>query len=65
MVVTIKEDKKTLEYKETMNVNIEKKIGDKYMKLLIIRFLKETKLFPTAFLNQCRNNPNEPQNIPS
>ena len=24
-----------------------------------------TKLFPTTFLKQCRNNPNEPQNIPS
>ena len=23
------------------------------------------KLFPTTFLNQCKNNPNEPQNIPN
>ena len=28
-------------------------------------YYEETKLFPTTFLNQCRNNPNEPQNIPN
>ena len=28
-------------------------------------FFEETKLFPTKVLNQCRNNANEPQNIPS
>ena len=26
-------------------------------------YFEETKLFPTNFLNQCRNNPNEPHNI--
>ena len=28
-------------------------------------YFEETKLLPTTFLNQCRNNPNEPQNTPN
>ena len=28
-------------------------------------YFEETELFPTDFLDQCRNNPNEPQNIPN
>ena len=45
-VVTIEEDRKTLEYQETMNLDIEnfpvqvKQIGDQYMKLLMIHIKK-------------------------
>ena len=28
-------------------------------------YFEETKLFPTTFLNQCKNNPNEHHNIPN
>ena len=28
-------------------------------------FFAATKPFPTEFLDQCKNNPNEPQNLPS
>ena len=41
-----------------------KKIGDQYMKLLIIHIFL-MKLFPTEFLDHCKKNGNKPQNIPS
>ena len=28
-------------------------------------FLAETKKYPTKLLDQCKNNPNKPQNLPS
>ena len=59
-----------MEYQETMNVDIEKSastiqpfwrsinevIDDSYFEVVI---------FPRIFLNQCINNPNEFQNMPS
>ena len=54
-----------------MNVDIEnitsknKHLGDQYTTLVIIHFFSEAKLFSTGFLDQCRNNPNGPQNIPN
>ena len=47
----MKEEKKTLEYQETMNVDIENiaskdnHFGDQYMKLLKIRILKKENYF--------------------
>ena len=40
------------------------KIGYQYMKLLILHFCSN-KSFSTEFLDQCKNNPNESQNLPS
>ena len=46
-MATIEEYRKTLEYQETMNLDIEnfsstgKKIGDQYMKLFMIIILKQ------------------------
>ena len=51
MAVTMKENKKTLGYQETINVDIEKlpvknnHFGDQYMKLVMIRFLKKQFFF--------------------
>ena len=51
MVVTMKEQKKTLEYQETMNVYIEtlpvknNHFGYQYMKLLMIHILKQKNSF--------------------
>ena len=42
-----------------------KHFGDQYVKLLKIHILKKQKYFQQKYLNQCRNNPNEPQNIPN
>ena len=39
--------------------------NDQYTKLLIIHIFSATKLFLTESLDQCRNNPNNPQNITS
>ena len=69
MVVTMKEEKNALGYQKTMNVDIVK-ISSKRQpfwrpiyEVIDNSYFKETKLFLTIFLNQCRNNPNEPQNI--
>ena len=54
-----------------MDVEIENIASKKYpfwrpiYEVIENSYFEETKLFPTTFLNQCRNNPNEPQNIPS
>ena len=67
----MKEEKKTLEYQETMNVYIENIASKKYpfwrsvYEVIKNSYFEKTKLFPTTFLNQCRNNPNAPHNIPS
>ena len=34
-------------------------------KVIDYSYFEVVKLFPTEFLNQCKNNPNEHQNIPS
>ena len=71
MVVKMKEDKNTLEYHETLNVDI-KNIASKKQpfwrsiyEVIDDSYFEATRLFPSTFLNQCRNNPNEPHNIPS
>ena len=46
--------------------NISKKkakIGDQYIKLLILNFLQKT--IPPDFLDLCFKNPNKPQFLPS
>ena len=54
-----------------MNVDIENissfknYFGDQYMKLLKIHILKKQNYFQYNCLNQCRDIPNEPQNIPN
>ena len=69
MVVTIEEEMKNLEYQETMNVEIENIASEKQPSWIPIHeviensYFAETKCFPTEFLDQYRNNPNEPQNI--
>ena len=55
MVVTTKEENNTLEFQETMNVDIDniasKKnhFGDQYMKLLKIHILKKQNYFQKLF----------------
>ena len=47
MIISVEEEQKTLEYQETMEVDVEniskskKTYGDQYMKLLILHFLKK------------------------
>ena len=71
MVVTIKEEKNNLEYQETMNVDIENIANQKQpfwwsiYEVIDDSYFEVTKLFPTEFTNQCRNNPNEPHKITS
>ena len=70
MNISMEEEQETVEYKNTLKVdtkNISKtppKTGHKYMKLLMINFWRDT-YFYTSFLDLCRNNPNQPQFIPS
>ena len=47
------------------NISNEKTYGDQYMKFFIFLFFEETNIFPPEFLDQCENNPNEPQFLPS
>ena len=62
---------RTLEYQEKMNVDIENIASIKQpfwrsiYEVIDDSYFEVVKLFPTTFLNQCKNNPNEPQNIPS
>ena len=71
MVVTIEEEENTLEYQETMKLDIENISSKKQSfwrpiyEVIENSYFEETKLFPTKIFNQCRNNPNEPQNIPN
>ena len=63
MVVTVKEEKKTLKYQEKMNVDIENISSKKtswrsIYEVIDNSYFEVTKLFPTTFLNQCINNPN-------
>ena len=52
-----------------MNVDIEniastnRKFWRSIYEVIDDYYFKVVKLFPTIFLNQCRNNPNEAQNI--
>ena len=43
----------------------DKTIGYQYTKLLIIHIFQQQNYFQHNFLDQCRNNPNNLQNIPS
>ena len=46
------------------NIDKNDKIhGGTYMKQFDKRYFKEFKLFTRAFINLCKNNPNDPQNI--
>ena len=70
-MVTIEEEKKTLEYQETMNSDIEniaitsQKIWISIYKVIHDDYFQAVKLFPTQFLDHCKENGNEPQNIPT
>ena len=65
----MKEYNKTLEYQETMNVDIDNIASKKQpfctpiYDVIENSYFDETGLFPTKNLDQCKNNPNEPQNI--
>ena len=54
-----------------MNVDIENVFSKKQplwrpiYEVIDNSYFTATKLFPTKILDQCRNNPNEPQNIPN
>ena len=69
MFVTMQEEKKTLEYQEIMNVDIENISSKKQQfwrpiyEVIENLYFEETKIFPTTVVNQCRENPNEAQNI--
>ena len=71
MVVTMKEQKKTFKYQETMNLyidNISSKKQPFWRPIYEVTensYFEETKLFPTIVLNQCINNPNQTQNRPN
>ena len=71
MFVTIKQEKNTLGYQETMSVDIENIASEEQPSWRPIyedienSYSEETKLFPTTFLNQCIYNPNETHNIPN
>ena len=58
MVVTLKEEKKTQEYQETMNLDIENISSKKQpfrrsiYKVINDSYFEETKLFPTKYLDQ-------------
>ena len=70
-MVTIEEERKTLEYQETMNLDIEniasssQQIWRSIYEVIDDTYLKKMKLFPTEFLDHCKKKINEPQNIPS
>ena len=63
------EDQKTLEYQETMKLDVEnisrnKKLNEyQYIRLFMLHFLQL--FFPPEFSEKCKNNPNEPQILPS
>ena len=69
MFVTIEEQKNTFEYQETTNVDVENIASRKkwrpIFKGIDNSFFSATKLFPTEFQDQYRNNTNNTQNIPS
>ena len=60
-----------MEYQENVNVGIENVSSKKQpswrpiYEVIDNSYFVETKFFSTEFLDQCRNNPNEPQNIPN
>ena len=68
-MVTIEDDKKTLEYQETMNSYIEniastsQKIWRSIYEVIHDDYFKAVNFFPTEFLDHCKKN--EPQNIPN
>ena len=60
MVILIKKEQKTLEYQETMNLDVENIANNKNMSVFA-----STKHFPTEFLDRYKNYSNNIQNIPS
>ena len=59
-----------MEYQETMSLDIENIASKKQpfwrsiYEVTDDSYFEVVKLFPRIFQNQCKNNPNEPQNIP-
>ena len=69
MVISIEEEQKNSEYQEIINVDVENIANNNknwrpIYEVIDDSFFAATKIFPTEFLDQCKNNPNEPQNIP-
>ena len=60
-----------MKYQETINVdvqNISSKMNKFWRPIYEVienSYFEARKIFPTRFLDQCRNNPNETQNIPN
>ena len=70
MYLKIEEETKTLEYQEKMNVDVEnisslKKKWIPIYEVIDNSYFSASKIFPTEFLDQCRNNPNKPKDITS
>ena len=71
MVVTIEEENKTLEYQDTINLDTEKIASTNQQfwrstyEVIDDSYFRVVKLFLTKLLNKYKNNPNEPQSIPS
>ena len=59
-----------MEYQERMNVDVEnifnkkQKIWRPKYEVIDNSYFVATKIFPTELLDQCRNNTNNPKNIP-
>ena len=70
MNISEKEDQNTVVCQETFKIDVEnidkpvRQYGYQYMKLSMLRFSKKRKFY-TSFLYLCKNNPNQPQFIPS
>ena len=70
-MVTIEDKRKTLEYQETMNLDIEnisstsQQIWKSIYEVIDDSYFKAVKLFPTECLDHCKKTQNEPQNIPN
>ena len=60
-----------MEYQETMDLEIEKiastsqQIWRSIYRVIHDDYFKAVKKIPELFLNQCKNDPNKPQNIPN
>ena len=71
MIITIKKYNNTLEYQETINGDIENITSKKEQfwksiyEVIDYSYFGVVNFFPKLFLNQCKYNPNEPQNVPS
>ena len=67
----MEEEQNNLEYQETMMVDVEnipknkKNIQRPIYELIHAPFFDKTNILPPEFLDKCKNNPNEPQFLPS